>query len=221
MNTNGSQLNIGDRVEVKRIDTVKNMQFTSQILDIVNEDILIISGPIHKTHIVPVRLDSTFEVTYIKEDKGRFMFNAVVVDRIVEGIYKLKIKKTTKTIKFQERDFYRLSTSIKVNKVFNLLDKSDEKRIEEDCVAKDISGGGIKILCNYNHSTEDIVNIKFNIDNHEISSDGEIIRIEKSNNLGYIYELGIRFINLKNTDRDNIIRFIFEQQRKNRRKELM
>lgn len=221
MDSYGSQLNIGDRITVRGIGAIKKTNFNSQILDIIDYNNFIISGPIHKSHIIPVRLDSTFEIIYFKEDKGRFSFKAVVTDRDVNGIYKLKIRKVDETIKVQERDFYRLPININVLKTLSTLDGLEEKKIEENCVTKDISGGGMKLLCNYTHSIKDVVDLKLNINESDIYTDGIVVRIKKSDSFGYIYEIGIKFTNLKTADRDNIIRFIFEQQRKKRRKELI
>jgi len=215
------QLNIGEKIEIKQLGSKQNTKYISQVLDIIDERTYSISGPIHKGMIIPISLESTVEITYFKEEKGRFLFKATVISREEKGVYRLTIKRIGKIIRFQQRDYYRLAVSKDVIITSSFMDGNIERTLEENCITKDISGGGVRFLSNFNHSLKDILSFKLNINGFEIASSGEVVRVKKSDNSNYEYEIGMRFIELSNSDRDILIRFIFEQQRKLRRKGLI
>lgn len=212
---------IGDRIELIKISSGDKRPYPSQILDIIDEKNYIVSGPIYKNQIVLMRKDEIIGVSYIVENKGKYYFNAKLLRRELEKVYKLKIKKISDTKRYQLREYYRFDIDIPVIKEF-VFKKGNEKRtITERCRTKDISGGGLRLYSNYKHEVGDIILCKFNIDNHAIISKGKVMRIEKVDTFEYAYALGIKFIKLKDRDRDKIIQFIFLKQRLLREKGLI
>lgn len=214
------QLKIGDKIEIFRINA-KNNKHSSQILDILNEKEYIISGPIRRSTIIHVNLNTILGISYFKEGKGKFSFKALVTGKSEKGIYKLKIERLDDIVKIQERDFFRLSQSLKVEKKFKVKDKKEDIVLEEICRTSDISGGGVKIFSNYKHQENDQFMLTFNIDNREINILGEAVRVSESNRNDYSYEIGVKFLNIDNSERETIIRYIFEQQRELRKKGLI
>ncbi|HSH35243.1 PilZ domain-containing protein, partial [Schnuerera sp.] len=177
--------------------------------------------PIHKNNMVLIHKDEIIEISYIVENKGRYSFNAKVLGREYERVYKLKIRRISQTKRSQLRGFYRFNIDIPVVKEFVLKQNTKEKTITEKCRTKDISGGGLKIYSNYEHKINDIVLCKFTIDNHQITTEGKVLRIEKVDTFDYDFSLGIKFIKLNEKDRDRIIQFIFFKQRLLREKGLI
>ncbi|MGF7057147.1 flagellar brake protein [Brassicibacter mesophilus] len=221
MSSDTSQLSIGEKIEIKRIGTKQDIKYSSQVLDIIDERTYSISGPIHKGTIVPISLNSTIEITYFKEERGRFLFKATVLSREEKGVYRLIIRRIDKIIRFQQRDYYRLTINKNVTITHSFMDGDIERVVEENCVTKDISGGGIRFLCDFKYKLKDVLSFELKINDSEIVSIGEVVRVKKSDSSDYNYEIGMRFIELSNVDRDILIRFIFEQQRKLRRKGLI
>lgn len=217
MTTQSSQLEIGDKIKISRFDS-KTIKHSSQILDILSENEYIISGPIRRSvniHVIP---NTILEICYYKEEIGKFVFKAIVTDKSEKGIYKLKIVRLNDISKIQERNFFRLPISLGVSKRFKVKDKDDEMIMEEMCRTSDISGGGVKISSNFKHQEKDQIMLSLNIDNKELNILGEVVRISESYSSDYNYEIGVKFININNSERDIIIKYIFEQQRELRKK---
>lgn len=213
--------NIGDRIELIRINTKKRNIYPSQILDILDKEIIVVSGPIYKSEIILIHKDEIIEVSYIIENKGRYSFKAKVLRKEYEKIYTLILQKISNIKRFQLRGFYRLSVNIPVIKKFSIKEDHEQKTISEECRTKDISGGGLKLYSNYQHEVGDIVSCQFNIEERQIEVKGSVVRIEKVDTFDYNYGLGIKFVGLDERDRDKIIQFIFLKQRLLREKGLI
>ena len=205
--------NIGDRIELIRKESEKIKLYPSQILDITGENTYIVSGPIHKNRIVLLHRFEKIGVSYLVENKGRYAFEARILKRDHGKIYKLEIEKISDIKKYQQREFYRFETSIPVTKEMTIKTKDGEDTVSELCRTKDISGSGVKLLSNLKHSIGDKVKCKFNIKDHPISVQCEILRVENIDTFDYTYGLGVNFIDISEEDRDIIIKFIFEKER--------
>ncbi|CCQ93032.1 putative Type IV pilus assembly PilZ [[Clostridium] ultunense Esp] len=216
-----SELNIGDRIELIRINSKGKKNYISQILDIMDEEVFIVSGPIYKSEIVLIHKDEIVKVSYIIDNKGRYSFNARVLRREYERVYKLELQKISNTKRFQLRGFYRFAIDIPAIKQFPIKRGNKKEIVTEKCRTKDVSGGGLMLYSNYKHEIGDIVLCKFNIDDHQINAKGKIVRIENIDTFDYDYGLGIRFIDISENDRDRIIQFIFLKQRLLREKGLI
>ncbi|KPU28197.1 hypothetical protein TR13x_02350 [Caloranaerobacter sp. TR13] len=212
---------IGDKIEIRETNTKTNNKYASQILDIIDENIYIISGPIQKSALIPLHVGSLIEITYFREDKGRFIFKARIIEREYKKIYKLKIEKISCITKLQERNYYRLSVKLDVQKKYNLKLDDNEKEVVENCIVKDISGGGIRVLCNFKHSVGDLIKLQVSISDFSIIALGTVVRVHEIENNNFKFSLGIKFIEIEDEDRERLIKYIFEQQRRLRKKGLI
>lgn len=212
-----NKLNIGDKIDIIKTTSKIEKNYSSQILDIVDDETFIISGPIYKRNLIIIHEGENIKISYIVEDRGILFFEAKVLKREYKDIYKLKIKKTSSIKKHQQRKYYRLKTSVPVIKQFNIKDKE----FIEECKTQDISGNGLKLYSNFEHSVGDIVCCKFKINNYKIITNSKVIRVEKIDSFNYKNSLGLSFIELDEKDRDKIIQYIFLQQRLLREKELI
>lgn len=215
------ELSLGHKINIKRIKSKANGVYPSQILDILDDEIIIVSGPLHKRDIVLLNKDEIVEVSYIIEDKGKYSFRAKVLDRDNSKIYRLKLKRISDVNRVQLRGFYRLEVDVPVKKEFVIEEDGKRRIIEENCRSQNISGGGIKLYSNYEHKIDDQVLCSFSIDNHQIVAMGEVVRIEEVDIFYYKYGIGVKFVELNEEDRDRIISFIFQKQRELRNKGLI
>lgn len=213
MNTKDSQLNIGDKIHIVRKRRDMSIMYPSQILDIIDDNTYIISGPITQSTIVSVFISEKIEIIYIIKDKGRYKFDAIVLKKDEKNVYRLYIKKISETKRIQQRKFYRFSENLPVKKIFNLQMGKKQKTIEEKCLTRDISGSGMMLLSNYKHSIKDIVECYFEINNKMIHIKGQIVRIDELKESTFKYALGIYFSDIKKKDREDIIKYIFEKER--------
>ncbi|EOC99726.1 flagellar brake protein [Caldisalinibacter kiritimatiensis] len=214
-------LSVGDKIQIRKKEEGINREYTCQILDKLDDVQYLISGPMYKNGLVPIDNGTKIEVRYYIQNKGRFYFNAIVKERILENIYKLHIERTSEVNRLQQRNYFRLPLNIKMLKKFTPLNDKIENDIEEHCITQDISGGGIRCLCNYKHEIGDIVTCDFLEELKASGVECEVIRIEPANNKEYKYSIGMRFTDISKNKRESIIKFIFEEQRKLRKKGLI
>lgn len=198
-------------------DENKKIIYPSQILDLLENDELIIRGPIKNTELVFLHRNAKIHISYNILDKGKHYFQAKLLSMQHTNIYALKIKKTSQIRNVQNREYYRLASTIPARKEFE-QDKLNGIVHVEECEIKDISGGGIQLYSNYKHQTGDHITCFFTILNQQVSVICKVIRIIKIDNFNYKYSLGLSFFKIAENYRDIIIRYIFIQQRKLRSK---
>lgn len=204
-------LKVGTKIDIFKKENRKNF-YPSQVLEIIEPDELVIRGPMKKTQLVLLHKGEEIEISYYVENKGRFIFTAKVISRELNKMYTLRIKKISEIRKIQLRNYYRLPVTLEIEKIFPVIN-DDNKVFIEKCEAKDISGGGLKLYCNYQHVVEDEVYLKFKLENKLIDAKAKVVRIEEIENLNYKYCIGITFVDIEEQIRDFIVKYIFEQQR--------
>lgn len=204
-------LKVGTKIDIFKKENRKNF-YPSQVLEIIEPDELVIRGPMKKTQLVLLHKGEEIEISYYVENKGRFIFTAKVISRELNKMYTLRIKKISEIRKIQLRNYYRLPVTLEIEKIFPVIN-DDNKVFVEKCEAKDISGGGLKLYCNYQHVVGDEVYLKFKLENKLIDAKAKVVRIEEIENLNYKYCIGITFVDIEEQIRDFIVKHIFEQQR--------
>lgn len=204
-------LKVGTKIDIFKKENRKNF-YPSQVLEIIEPDELVIRGPMKKTQLVLLHKGEEIEISYYVENKGRFIFTAKVISRELNKMYTLRIKKISEIRKIQLRNYYRLPVTLEIEKIFPVIN-DDNKVFVEKCEAKDISGGGLKLYCNYQHVVGDEVYLKFKLENKLIDAKAKVVRIEEIENLNYKYCIGITFVDIEEQIRDFIVKYIFEQQR--------
>lgn len=214
-------LSIGDKIEIIRLNVKDKKNYPSQILDISDNDIILISGPIYKNKLMFLHNDEMIRIIYVLENRGKYAFDAEILNINLSEVYKLKIRRISEVKKIQLRSFYRFEISIPVTKYFLYKYNKEEKTIAEKCETKDISGNGLRISTNYKHNIGDVIICEFYIDDYLINTKARIIRIEDLDSFSYKYSIGIQFIDLDEVEKDKIVKFIFSKQRVLREKGLI
>lgn len=211
MKHNFDFLDIGTKIILSR--PKYNATYPSQVLEFINTNEIIISGPIRKGNYILVHKDEIVQILYYVENKGKYSFRAKVISHSLSSVYTLKLRKISDTHIVQLRDFYRLPVSLEVKKSFEKEMKDDIQVLDEICEAKDISGGGIRLLCNYKHNIGDKVVCCFNINSTVIEVKGTVVRVEEVDVFHFNYSIGISFNDISELNRDQIVAYIFQQQR--------
>ncbi len=214
-------LKIGDKIEIYKKYSKEKELYPSQILDVLENNKFIISGPMKKHNLIFLHKDEIVTVVSLIENKGRYEFDAKVLNRYMGKLYRIKLEKISETRKIQLREFYRLEISIPVIKRFIPKEEDTEGTIVEECRTKDISGGGLRILTNYLHNKGDIIECEFTLDDKTILTKAKIIWQELVDTFEYKYCMGVQFIDINERDRDTIIKFIFAKERELREKGLI
>lgn len=214
-------LEVGEKIEIIRKDNKKDKCYSSQILDAVNENTFIVSGPIYKRSLIFLHIDEVIDIVWTRKNKGKYKFNAIVEKRYLKKLYTIRIRKLGDIARLQQRKYYRFETNIPVKKTLLIGKEDDEKNTKEYCMTKNISGNGMKLMCNFKHSLGDKIHCYFSIYDQVILVIGEVVRIEKIDAYGFNYAIGIKFLNIEEQEKDAIVKYIFDQERRLRNKGLI
>ncbi|WP_353095289.1 flagellar brake protein [Tissierella praeacuta] len=205
-------LNIGTKIEITRLKDNEEV-YPSQVLDIIETGELIISGPIKQNNLVFIHNDEEIEICYNVENMGRHYFLAKVLSRNNSPIYALRLLRISETRNIQQRNYYRLLETLSVDKEHSIVKGDNIEVIVESCETINISGGGMKLYCNYEHEVDDEVVCSLKIGDSVIKSKALVVRSEEIESLNYKFSIGVSFIEINEEDRDLIIKYIFERQR--------
>lgn len=230
----GNKIDLNPKVGRVLKDDETRKTYASQILDFQPDGSIVAAMPIQEEHLIPLEVGSTYEA-YFYTSKGIMRAECMVEKRGKEGkIYIMNLILTTQLVKFQRREFYRLDCTIEckatcissiealcVAKNHTYPEDIDERL--ENAILVDISGGGARIISKIKYEKFTYLVVRFPIqlgdENKEITLLGRVIlSLESDNNREY-YDNRIQFKEISKEQREDIVKYIFEQQRKIRRKE--
>ncbi len=227
-----TQVKVGTRLELEILDedglrTAPVM--ISKFEGVEDETNAIIAAPIFQGKIYPVPLDSELDV-YFTDKRGisskRFKFRAKVKDRqTVENLQYLKLKLTGKITTVQRRKYFRLEYFMQVEyRVVDSLDPQDNEHIPfKKALTNNLSGGGIGIMLDEKLDIGSIVECIIKTDeSKQVRFFGCVKRYEEKETKGRLkYIIGIAYIRINDKDKEAVIKFIFNEQRKMRRRGLV
>ncbi len=189
----------------------------------------IIAAPIFEGNILPVRIGTVMNMYFtIKKENyiNLFSIRAVVRGREVsENLSLLRVELQGDIRKVQRRRYYRLDCSVRVQ--YRLVDSMNAVHNEDipykSTIANNLSGGGIGLLLEEKIDVGRLIEcVLFEDQARKVKFFGKVIRYEKSETEGkFKYEAGIAYIKINDNDREAVVRYIFNEQRKLRKKGLI
>lgn len=229
----------GDRLELtKPINQKKKLEekirpYISQVYDILEDDQIKIAMPMVEGKVIPLPLHGRYDMCFYTSG-GLYQAKAVITDRYKEdGLYILIVELASELKKFQRRQYFRLEYAMDVK--FKCV--TDEELIAAasseaemkylstfgmlDGISLDISGGGIRFTSHeeIDKNSNVIISINIGIAQEIICNiAANIISAGRVQNRDKIYEYRAEFVNMKNSDREQLIRFIFDMERRLRKR---
>lgn len=210
-----SLIKAGDHIEVEV--TKKDLSFLvvkSTIANIHSDSTIVITNPIYKGKLYPIHIGEKVNIIFYKKNKGKYYFLGEVIKKEnKKNLSLLYINKVGSIRKMQRREFFRLD--IVLNVIVEINNSEDEIK-EISAISKDISGGGIRLICKEKLNLGCLLKCIIPLDDETIEVRGEVIRCESESisDSIYRYDIGIKFIDIDENIRKKIISFIFDRQRK-------
>jgi c-di-GMP-binding flagellar brake protein YcgR len=207
-------LNPGEKINLTILDEPNGYQYLSKVEHVNDDGTIDVLVPITKNQALYIRNDTLLKVIVVR-DTAIFEFKAKIINKIfgLEPLLKLSI--VSDVTKIQRRNYYRLKVlkPIKVRKALNLKEKIFEEYFKASLI--DLSGGGIGFTSTKELDENDIVEVNMELNSNIVNLFGRIVRKE-FNNRSYkdMYLYGIHFEKITEIERNSIMRFIFEEQRK-------
>lgn len=229
----------GDKIEMSVVRTLSGSEerkvYKSKVYDIVSEDEIKIVMPMEKGKLVLLPVDGEYDL-YFYTEGGLFQCSAKVADRYkTNNVYMLTMELTSSLRKFQRREYYRLNCVL--NMKCTCVSESDLEKLGhsvgvefietdftlQDGVIVDISGGGARFISGEEYEKGMTMLFVFSLtvsaSAMQYSVLGRIVSSSEIDGKDGQFENRVQFIDMDDEEREGIIRFIFEEERKIRRRE--
>ena len=229
----------GDKVEMKSTvnvvlpDGTKGIKtYKSSVYDILDEGRLEIVMPKDQTKLVLLPVDGEYDVCFYTHG-GMYRADVRIIEiQKINGIYVLVTEMISNLHKYQRREYYRFNciiemmaremtkkeTDIYAEGLAELLPQSDMIR----GVIVDISGGGARFVSRQLFRESSMILMRFELPILDTEKSfllvGRVIYSSEIVNRANEFENRVKFELIDSVTREKIIRYIFNEERKNRKK---
>lgn len=233
-------LSPGEKLELQMLEHARQDNddnkriYYSQINDILSEDRLEIVMPMEKSKLILLPVDTEYDMT-IYTSQGLFQCFVRVVDRYKsENMYLLVVELTSNLRKNQRREYYRFSCALEM--CSRNLEEEEIQAVEDKMpyslvpglplkrsVIADISGGGLRFLSNQKYEPDSLLYCSYHLVINNVRKlyevIGKVLYVREMENRPGVYEHRVKYINMEEEKREEIIKFIFQEERKNMKRD--
>ena len=227
-------LHVGDKLEVRRLNYAGNeiddgKYYLSTIMEIIDEYRIGIAMPVENGGLVPLDIGEKYKLSFFGPG-GIYQCKGIVKERYKSApFYVAVIRFTSDLEKIQRRQFFRLECVLDM--LFRRIPVIPEDGKQPDNpgewqkgITIDISGGGIRFNDRESRPDDRFYQIRFNIviDNNpvEVTTYARIVYISDLPGKTGLYEYRAEFVNISDKLRETIVRFVFDEDRKRRKKDI-
>ena len=225
-------LSPGDRVELRphrRIDAndeKANKIYVSKLEQVLDEDKIEVLMPMEQQKMVLLPRNARYNIT-VYNSKGIYKCEVKIADRYKSGSTFIQVLELLTGIKkFQRREYYRYNCTLPVF-CRRLMQQEKETLIWDETIkgnegySLDIGGGGIRFVAEQEFETDELVvfHIPIEIRNstREIQGIGKVLSSKLVKDSTKLYEIRVQFEVMASATREDIIQYIFEDERRKRR----
>ncbi len=234
-------ISIGDKIELQVVSHEGEEKqgnaskvYHSEVTEIQSEDTIEITMPMEKTKLILLPIDSEYDMIFYGSS-GLFQCLGRVIDRYKSSnSYLLLVEMTSNLRKYQRREFYRLRCALEMHA--RALGEDEVQTVEsrmpyslksdlplKESVIVDISGGGLRFVSTHAFEQDSLMYCSYHLMNGGEHKKYEVICrviscIELDNRPG-TYEHRVQYYDIDPSEREEIIKYIFEEERKSRQKQ--
>ena len=233
-------ISIGDKIELQAVSheydekpETASKVYHSVVNEIRSEDTIEIAMPMEKTKLILLPIDSEYDMIFYGSS-GLFQCLGRIIDRYKSNNnYLLLVEMTSNLRKYQRREFYRLRCALEMHA--RSLEENEVQTVEsrmpyslasdlplKESVIVDISGGGLRFLSTHRFKQDSLLYCCYHLMNNGEHKKYEVIckvisAMELENRPG-TYEHRVMYYDIDPAVREEIIKYIFEEERKSRQK---
>lgn len=232
---------VGNKIELQSVE--KNMgntvgdepkMYHSSVVAILSEDTMEIAMPMEQTKLILLPVDSEYDFV-IYGETGLYQCFARIIDRYKSNnVYILVVELTSNLRKYQRREFYRFSCALEM--CARTLEKEEIKAVEKKVpyslqpglplkrsAIVDISGGGLRFMSSQHYEPGSLLYCSYHLfvngEQKQYEVIGKVLAVRELDNKPGTFEHRVQYYNMDEDTREQIIKFIFEEERKERKKE--
>lgn len=233
---------VGDKIELQALDKgadtsqsgEQQKTYHSEVITILSEDSLEIAMPMEQTKLILLPVDGEYDLIFYT-DGNLYQCFARIVDRYKSNnVYILVVELISNLRKYQRREYYRFSCVLEMNA--RTLQEEEIQAIEEKAlfelqpnlpikrsVIVDISGGGLRFISSQRYEPNSLIYCGYQLlkggNRKQYDVVGQVLAVKELENKPGTFEHRVQYYNLDVHTREEIIKFIFEEERKSRRKD--
>lgn len=233
--TEGNKIDFKDILSKEQLNGgLTPATYASQVFEMRNDNILRVSMPIEHGRIIPLSKGKKFDAFFYTA-KGLYQCRVIIIDRFkINNIYMMDIELLTEPVKYQRRQYYRLELNIPVRYMQITETESNVMANEEELPERlenlaeyhtgdtiDISGGGLRFtgdtLVEKGNRIAVVFDIDYegNIERYLLAAD-VIMSFAIPQHHG-MYEHRVEFKDISKENREMLIKYIFQEERKIRK----
>ena len=230
---------IGNKIEIESIKKttdelgeITRKTYRSELYDIESEDVIKIAMPMEQSKIVLLPVDAEYSLCFYTPN-GLYQCLARVIERYKSNnLFVLSMELETDLQKYQRREYYRLNTVLDMkskaidtnsSKTFEQVQFIDTDLTFDNGTMVDISGGGARFISKVQYPKGSLIRFVFSLFVNgsvtEYKLVGKVLKSDPMENREDSFENRIQFVNMVNDDRESIIKYIFEEERRQRHRE--
>lgn len=233
--------------KIRHVETMEEISYISRFLYQKSADEAVIEMPVKAGLLVPLAPNEMFQVCFYTS-KGLYQCQSQVVSRHYEDSLPVAvIKLRSEFEKLQRRQYYRMESLLQMefcsvteeqydellvqkNHSWNEPAKKDRAEDGENNrlrfysgVTLDISGGGIRFNSSHEAQPDDIIALRIAFLAEEVRKIqmlfAKVLTVVPVQNRSGLFEHRVEFVSISNMERESIIRYIFLEERKRRKRE--
>lgn len=229
----------GAKVELVPISRVapkpdeERKSYLSKVVDVLSDDEIEITMPMEQTKLILLQTNGEYQIIFYT-DHGLYQCKCVVLSRYKEGnMFLAKVELLSDLKKFQRREYYRYSCTLPIGcRMLSPEEQASLKKgnliLQEGLhgpkgITADISGGGVRFVSNQEYPVGEFVVCSFTIpvkgEDTDFELVGKLLSCTPMENRKESNVIRIQFMYISNDQREQIIHFIFEQERQNRKQQ--
>ncbi len=207
--------------------------YQSQVIEVISEDRVEVTMPMEKSKLVLLPIDKDFDL-FFYADSGVYQCRARVADRYKNNnLYVVVFDLLSDLRKNQRREYYRFSCALemksrKVDEAELALSDKREDIINREwpmrnSIIVDISGGGLRFVAKFTYDVQSVILCRYNLniggESKEYNVIGKVLSVKEVETHEGLFEHRVQYTDVDPTEREEIIKYIFDEERKTLRKQ--
>ncbi len=230
-------IKVGNRMEISlRKNDSKGRVYISQVEDMYANEQLLILMPISYGRLVKLPLNEIYSFMFFTE-KGMYRYDGKITKYISQdNYYFMLLQIVSEGEKVQRRSFFRFNCllPLRFSKVIEDPEHDEDKQEEKQGevtfplvadtinaeeklskgVIKDIGGGGIRFITNEDIGDVEKIKCLIVLKSNYLIVLGKVLQKQQFPKSNYKYQYRVEFIDIKPDEQAQIVKFIFDEQRK-------
>lgn len=228
----GDKLELKSTVNVVLPDGTEGVKtYKSSVYDILDDGRLELLMPMEQQKLILLPVDGEYDVCFFSNG-GMYRANVRIADRQkINNTYVVVAEMITNLHKFQRREYYRFNCVIDMDvrqlseQEVDAYSKGLTELVSEEAMTRgvivDISGGGLRFVSREFHRPGTVLLIKFSLPIQEVEKSfliaAKVIYSGAIEKREAEYENRVKFEFISSVTREEIIKYIFDAERKNRK----